>query len=235
MNRAKTLQIFIIIITTLLLLAGCTDTNENSAIIDKPQESDYRYTAHNQNEAAFHGSIAQTSEATAAEAEFDENSYERCYCGDMYLHETGRWPTPPLNIEERGIDAEFLSEFENVHTFTYLQWEGYWYSTLAFWPDEPLRDFSFLSLDLNSNGERQAFHTREVLLNVEELLPSDVVVLNVLFVHYLIPRGGIVFTDESGVQRRMFIQDVSARGGCSQCFLGFILSPHDENHWADWK
>ena len=69
-----------------------------------------------------------------------EPPFERCgNCGGPYFP---RQPTPPLNIRDAGVDDEFLSAFETVHTVTYLQLESGWYHTLAFWPDEPLHDFS---------------------------------------------------------------------------------------------
>ena len=119
-----------------------------------------------------------------------------------------------------------------------LYWQGQLvYDTLVIWADEPLRDFSFVSLTFNSDyGEsdevRDYFYTREVLLTIDELTPTDAVVLNVFFPHYLISRGGVVFTDADGIQRRMFIAE-SMRGGC---WPHFYLSPHnDETHWADWR
>ena len=142
--------------------------------------------------------------------------------------------TPPINMQDSDVNAEFLDDFETVHTYTYIQWDTEWYSTLAFWPDAPVRDFKFVSLNFDAGDERMYFYTREVLLTVDELLPTDVVVLNVAFFHYLIPRGGIVFTDDSGEQRRMLITDVSMRGGCEVCFRSFVLSFHDESHFADW-
>ena len=147
------------------------------------------------------------------------------YCGEHYVHEPLRQPTPPLNIheidfprEEReaGI-AEILRNFENVHKVTYTQFETNWYSTIVLWTDIPLRDFSFVSLDVAGHYWREdrelIIDTREVLLTVDVLLPGDAVVLNVAFSHYLLPHGAIIFTDEHGVQQRMFIIE-SMRGGC---------------------
>ena len=163
------------------------------------------------------------------------DAYELCtYCGDHYIHEPLRQPTPPLNIHEilapwqgLGADfpheeheatiAEFVRDFEHVHTVTYIQFETNWRSTIILWSDIPLRDFSFVSLDVAGHDWDEdvqlVINTREVLLTIDELLPTDAVVLNVAFAHYLLPHGAIIFTDEQGIQRRMFITE-SMRGGC---------------------
>ena len=50
-------------------------------------------------------------------------TYELCFCGEHYVGEDLREPTPPLNIREMpfDVDAEFLNTFETVHEFTYLK------------------------------------------------------------------------------------------------------------------
>jgi predicted small lipoprotein YifL len=141
-------------------------------------------------------------------------------CGDHKVGENLRIQTPPVNIRESHEVADgFSDEFENTYTCTFIQWETDYYSTLYLWTDEPLRDFKFVSLDAASfyateeEEPKIMIDTLEVLLTVPELLPTDVVVLNVAFVHYLIPRGAIIFTDEAGKTWRMFIGE-SMRGGC---------------------
>jgi len=177
---------------------------------------------------------------TMAQYETDEVLYEKCYCGMTYLHEAGRRPTPPLNIEENGIDTEFLNTFETIHAVTHLAWETDWYSTLAFWSDVPLFDFSFVSLCLEVDDDpyRAAFYTfytTEVLFAIDKLMPSDVIVMDVSLSHYLIPEVGFMFTDENNLHVRMFLRDASVRGGCDQCFIGYMLTLHDETYWADWR
>ena len=67
-------------------------------------------------------------------------------------------------------------------------------------------------------------NTQEVLLTVPVLRPTDAVVLNVAFEHYLLPHGAVIFTDANGVQWRMFIGQ-SMRGGCFPIYsLGL---PHE--------
>jgi len=198
------------------MFSGCT-ASEQVETLDSP------YTSTSPAE------VMPDIQTTKDISEEDNTSY-LCECGMPFISTLSL----PLNIKDIDAYSDFLDTFEIVYTTTYLQWETEFYSTLAFWSDEPLREFTFLSLGFNGDSERMSFYTQEVLLTIDELLPTDVVVLNVAFIHYLIPRGGITFIDESGTQWRIFIQDVSVRGGCELCFHSFILNPHDETHFADW-
>ena len=183
------------------------------------------------------------------ESEVSVDEYELCYCGEHYAHEELREPTPPLNIHQfwrpspaddgnqavdTEADAAFLAVFENVHTFSYSQLETPWYNTLVFWPDEPLREISFLSLanEFHDVGDGYfSLNTREVLFTVDALLPTEAIVFNVAFSHYLMPHGGVVFTDASGVQHRMLLVE-SMRGGC---FPHFLLNPYVESDFLVWR
>ena len=169
-----------------------------------------------------------------------------CYCGmKTYYHEGARRPTPPLNIHQLrefslvyglweaadpAADAEFLSAFENVHEFTYLQFDTDLYSTIALWADEPLFNFSFVSLDAAGHyfdeDSRLVINTREVLFTIDKLLPADVVILNVAFSHYMLPHGGVIFTDSDGVQSRMFILESMVGVGCPRDKLFHLIIPH---------
>ena len=219
MSRTKKSIVATIFISILFLSSGCT-ASEGTDIL---QEDYSHYTQDSPIEATPNISVDEDI------SEEDNTSY-LCECGMPFVS----IQHSPLNIKDISIHSDFLDIFETIHTTTYLQWETEFYSTLAFWSDEPLRNFTFLSLGFNEYNERMSFYTQEVPLTIEELLPTDVIILNVAFIHYLIPRGGITFKDESGMQWRIFIQDVSVRGGCELCFHSFILSPHDETHFADW-
>ena len=169
------------------------------------------------------------------EADASPYGYELCFCGEHYVNEELQEPTPPLNMYHLSDDQEvkntFLSAFETVHTVTYLQIEKEWYSILVFWPDVPLHDFSLLSLGFyDAEDGRTSFYTREVLLDIDELLPTDALVLNVVFAHYLTPRSGLIFTDENNEQKRMFITE-SMRGGC---FPSIRLIPYVESQFIVW-
>ena len=174
-----------------------------------------------------------------------EKNYERewCWCGGHFVDEEPRRPTPPLNITEVLVDwqdddegmmlkilevNEFIRDFEFVHEYTFNQSNVEWTNTIILWPDRIIRDFSFVHLHYDGDT---IFTTVEVLLTIDELLPSHAVVLNVVFAHYLFPRGGIIFTDGNGEQRRMFIQE-SMVGGCVPLFH---LVPLEDVFWAVWE
>ncbi|MCL2408746.1 MAG: hypothetical protein FWC96_03930 [Oscillospiraceae bacterium] len=211
--RRKTIIFFILAITAaVFMLAAC---NEPTSISNTADE-----TIAN----------ADTLSESSTEILSSSNVYELCYCGDHYTHEPLRQPTPPMNIREMFTDniSEYVYGFENVHTVTYLQLETDWCSTIILWADIHLRDFSFVSLDVAGHywyEDRQlVIDTREVLLTVPDLLPTDAVVLNVAFAHYLLPHGAIIFTDEYGVRWRMFLGE-DMRGGCFPIYhLGM---PHE--------
>jgi len=152
-------------------------------------------------------------------------AYELCDCGNFYAHYIYELQTlkssPPLNIRDVGpfgFGTHFTYQFDTVHTATYLQWETDWPSNIAIWPDEPLYDFSFVSVHHNAIC---CAYIGEALLAIDKLYPSDVVLLTVAFMHYLYPRGGIIFTDVDGSQHYMFLSE-SMIGGCAP---GFFLSP----------
>ena len=197
---------------------------ENGGVLFPPWEGD---SADEIGEAP----MPENNDYVASAAADNSNAYELCHCGEHYVHEELRQPTPPLNIRDEDVSAEFLSAFAAIHTYTFIQWETDQYSTLVLWPDEVLHDFSFVYLGFNETDGGGNFYIHEVLLVIGELPPTEAVVVNVAFEHYLIPRGGIVFTDESGTERRMFISE-SMRGGC---FPLFNLIPHDESNFADWN
>jgi hypothetical protein len=80
-----------------------------------------------------------------------------------------------------------------------------------------------LGHDFSDEKDKTFFYTEEIVYTVDELFPGDALLLNVGFVHYLIPRGGLIFTDENGEQKSMLITE-SMRGGC---FPRYGLSPHN--------
>ena len=164
--------------------------------------------------------------------DYEADLYELCpYCGSHYVHELLRQPTPPINIREVepfGLATHFLYQFEALHTVTYLQFETAQPSEIAIWTDIPVFDFSFVSLDVAGHYwddyGQLIINTYEVLLTIPTLLPTDAVVLNLAFAHYLLPHGAIIFTDEAGVQWRMFIIE-SMKGGCFPLY--HLSLPHE--------
>ena len=164
----------------------------------------------------------------------------RCPCGEFYMHEVLRTPTPPINIREPyeiGFGylpqfEQFLDQFETIHEIILVRGG----MTFVIWTDEPLRDFYFASLDVDGlywgEGGRIVIDTREVIFEIDELLPGEAFVFSVLFAQYLRPNAGIGFTDSNGVHRRMFIFGPSMRGGC---YPLFALSPLGDSGWAVWR
>jgi hypothetical protein len=149
-----------------------------------------------------------------------------CHCGEHYVDEDLRRLAPPLHIHEMwsGFVGEFLTDVENIYEATLIQWDTEHPDSLVIRTDEPLRNVMFVSLghDFSDLENEIFFYTEEIIYTVDELLPGDALLLNVAFAHYLIPRGGLIFTDESGEQKSMIISE-SMRGGC---FPRYELSSH---------
>jgi len=164
---------------------------------------------------------------------------ERVLCPDCGLHYTDqglRLESPPMNIHEIfavwhgddvGFDYEkhvadvdrFVRGFDNVHRAEHVQFDTIFhrYMTMILWPDVPLRDFRFVALDTDAHewGEDMELiiPTMGTIFSTPELLPTDAVVLNVLFEADELPRGAVIFTDEDGVRWRIFLWE-DTRGGC---------------------
>jgi hypothetical protein len=92
-------------------------------------------------------------------------------------------------------------------------------------------DFAFVLLYLDSIDDQAAFFVQKRLFELDVFTPDEALVLTARFYHYLIPRGGIMFTDADGVRHHMFITDGSPRGGC---WPTWGLSPHRYWDWAVW-
>ena len=144
-----------------------------------------------------------------------DDSYELCDCGQFYAHELESWTsTPPLNYRMShpfGFGTHFTYQFENIHTYAYMQWETEYPDTIIIWPYEPLYDFSLISVNHNAIC---CAYVGDTLLAFDKLYPSDAVALTVALAHYLYPSVGIIFTDQSGTRHHMFLWQ-SMAGGCS--------------------
>ena len=158
-------------------------------------------------------------------------------CFDHYVGQELRNPTPPLNLREGyEVGDGFLESFARVHEAYYFQfeldgWEG---NRLYFWADEPLRDVRFVSLafDYEEGNYMQArFFVHNVIISLDSLQPNEAVALNIAFAHYLFPHGGVIFTDQSGSEQRMFLLE-SMQGGC---YPSFLLAVYETNEWQVWN
>ena len=167
--------------------------------------------------------------------------YELCWCEEHYAHESLRRPTPPMNMHEilgrqehDAMVADFVRDFETIHTGIYIFGADHpssdeWYDTIILWSDIPLRDFSFVILNVWDEDDGMRIFTEATPLVVDRLLPGEAIVLHVRFFHYLRPQAAIFFTDETGAHQRMFIrQDMS-----NSCIY-YFLSPVYPAHIVEW-
>ena len=154
-----------------------------------------------------------------------EDAYERCNCGEYYAHEVGHYPTPPININERdGHDDEFLAQFDYIHYFEFAETHLDWRNRLVITTEEPLRDLSFISIGWATIAQRSYYYTTETHFTIDEFLPGEAFMLDVVFFHYLVPRGGLTFIDSNGERQFMGLAE-SMRGGC---WPHFLLFPFDD-------
>ena len=133
------------------------------------------------------------------------------------------------------VDSRFLYNFENVYEFTYTDWETDFYTSIVIWPDSYVYNFSFVALDYNGEFYNDEYtgvlSTATVVGTIDAISPNDVVILNVAFSHYLRPHGGIIFSDENGVETRLFILENMIGGHYSPFSLSRYIP---NNSWVRW-
>ena len=167
-----------------------------------------------------------------------------CYCG---RHDIDRISTAPLNMyfisdwsiqhDTQGAKLlDYANLFSNVHELTYLQWEGAPYDTLLFWSDEAIYNISIVALSISDeevDWQNVVFYTSELIGYFEELNPTDIIVLNVAFSHYIRPHGGIIFTNHAGEVKRLFFHGWDPLEICEN---HFNLRVFNETHpyWEFW-
>ena len=168
-----------------------------------------------------------------------------CYCG---RHDIDKISTAPLNmylISDWSIQHDtqgakllnYANVFDNIHELTYLQWEGAGFDTLLFWSDETIYNMSIVALSIcyeeEVDWQNVVFYTSEVIGYFEELNPADIIVLNVAFSHYILPHGGIIFTNQEGEEKRMFFHGWDTLEICES---HFNLRKFNEAHpfWDEW-
>lgn len=232
MSRIRKLFLFTMIFFSIFLFVGCTPSDN----IDVSYES----------QAEGISLVSYIEEESIISNDINENTDKSkwCPCG-MYCTIAAVWqPTPPLNISAVVVDwsldvdeammlkalevNEFVKNFVFVHQHTFRQRDNEWVDSIILWPDETLRDFFFVSLHYDGGA---IFSAAEVLLAIDELPSTHAVVLNVAFSHHRFPFSGIIFTDENGGQRRMFINSLMYVGGCNP---SFHLVPLDDSFFLSW-
>jgi hypothetical protein len=227
----KILLVLLITLLSLGFFVACSEGSELEEILP-----------FNEAEAYTQDEIPKVEPLTAL-----PSLHELCDCGSQDCHDVITQPTSPLYMLPFNWHAlplisqyksEFLNSFETAHEFTYRQYETDWHHTLIIWTDTPLSNFSFVTLgfeDIYDSDDRSYFYIIDTLFTLELFQPTDVIVLNVAFSHYLIPHGGLIFTDENGVQRRMFISENMELESSIECiFHRFVLLPHNEHYFSDW-
>lgn len=227
------------IVAAISVLVACTSNNDDVNCTD--------------NENVYETLIPELTYESAAEPIFQDDEIEVdmlpsatgwCDCGVSFVAEVIQ-AEPPLNILPFGhrffdhdydnicFMHEFIGSFEYLHEVTFHHWDGGSNHPTVIWTDTIVRDLSLVELGMNNTdiGMQPYFVARETLITIDELLPGDAIIANLLFSHYLMPSVGLIFTDENGVQRRMFIADDLGRSAPCFCFTRFVLVPDDEIPW----
>ena len=220
-KKIKITLLLSILLIGLLLFAGCADIDNNNVV---------NSVEYNNNSTEYGAEFDANLTEDDADSTATNNDYylpESCYCGWDYTYAMSS--IYPFNIREfiipENIDDEFLAEFSYIHTFTYKQWDFGDYHNLVIWVDAPVRNLSFVLLsyiedEWPEHGWPIYFDAQNILFTVDELLPTEALVLNVIFAHYLLPSAGLMFTDIDDVQRYLILHESMA--GC--CFPQFLLS-----------
>ncbi|MCL2377099.1 MAG: hypothetical protein FWC76_06865 [Defluviitaleaceae bacterium] len=213
-------SIWVLIFAAVFLLAGCADGYV--AAYDEDIYEAYIADEYEMEDEAHEAPLSEDEDPYEYEY---KSEYERCECGLSYAHDVARPPTPPINIIDH-VDDEFLEQFDRIHHFDFAEADIEWRNRIVFWTDEPLRDLSFITLGHTHMATRRYYYTREVPFAIDKLLPGEAFVLDVLFFHYLIPRGGLSFIDEAGQQQFMGIFESMA--GICACWPHFHLFHFDD-------
>lgn len=239
-NASSSVKKRVISVITVLLIAGIAmvscggDYTETSNVTGDSPYHELESPSTNQDTSS---NVTNTEPATPV-------TNDICHCGEHYVGEFLRTPTPPLNIREMNeVDDDFLDKFDTIHTVTLREYgdlaEPFIYTTthvdisdhtIILWPDERLNEISIIALGFEEFAHRSMFYTREIVYNIPELAPTDAIVMNLSVLHYLMPRAGIIFRVGNQLPQRMFFTE-SMRGGC---FPIYGLMVHDETHWARW-
>ena len=198
--------LFSALFVMLFFLSGC----DGNGYVDMP-EAGYYYQEQGQNHEDY------------------QYTYNHCNCGEYYAHEVIQPSALSINVHD-SAEGELLKNFDNIHTFTYLEIETEHYATLTFWADTPIWDLTFMML----GQDYKYFYVEEILFTINALLPSEAFVLNVAFDNCPISRGGLAFIEDNGARRAMFIQE-NMCGGCHPRFslvCGEDLMKRCECGWA---
>jgi len=215
----KRVVLFALVLCFGFMLSACTDDygayDENidetvDGVIDEPVDE---------------GSYENSNDDSIND-ELDYES-ERCACGSFYADTVFRRSTPPLHIHEFP-DDDFMEQFTSTHHFDFADWDTEWRSRLVVWTERTITELSFVSLTDHIwvfDILHYPTHAREAVFTLDVLTPGEAFVLDVSFMHYLIPRGMLTFTDYDGTRKSMLISE-SMAGGCMPTYhLGLFNDP----------
>ena len=138
--------------------------------------------------------------------------------------------TIPLNIRssvsQNDMENDFISEFDNIHRVTQFRpYHFWWYDEIFLWTDTYLSDFSIVEISVLDEAGGMRIFTERIIFEIDELLSTDVIIFNVALFHYLRPEIAIIFTDETGLENRIFIW-LSMKDGDYHLGQGLIYSWH---------
>ena len=109
--------------------------------------------------------------------------------------------SPPFYIRESRDDA-FLSACDRVHSFTHRDGAV----PFILWTNERVYDFSFIRISHVDVGGKTYFFTWETLFTMEVLLPTDALLLDILFGGWLYPYVGFSFVDADHQRHYRYIR-----------------------------
>jgi len=216
----KKMTFVLILVSAFFYMVACT-TSDNIYDVSETQEA-----PHTLSESSVTTTDAQPEQGNHVTN--TENEYCIPYSDEIWsmnIHEIRSQQQGSNNdFEHDGHDAmvaDFVYGFSNVYTVTFDTWlTSCWYDTIILWSDTSLSDFSIVSLNSMFYEEGLVINTLETLLAIDEMLPTYVVTLNVVdSLFYANPRLAIIFTDDTGLENRMFILGSLQGGYCPRFYL----------------
>lgn len=148
------------------------------------------------------------------------------YCYENYLYSA--LPPTPLNVVYAPTD-EFMAQFENTQTITFERpsfFQEDYTRIMAFWTDEPLREFSYVGIYPNWMSGGEGISVRETRYIIGDFAPGEALVFVDWYAPYQHPTAGFAFINQNGEQRYIYISQ-SMIGGCfpSITFIYFQNTP----------
>ena len=194
-----------------LLLASCA--SDAAPLVE---ETTTTTTTQEPTEATTLFIYSYATAATRSAVEITLPETQTCPCGgdvdgvcEFAEHLAMRPSTAPMNIKYNPSDA-FMAQFNTTHTLAFERPD--WaqdHRSIVFWTDDPLRDFSYIRLNIHSwdvcwSEIGFPLYAQDTLHTIEEFLPGDAFVVQDWFGIYQYPTAGFTFIDQNGEQRYMY-------------------------------